>query len=172
MPSPQASHRNLEKANAVWRRPAPWRSDEETRLIRRFTWRWCRYQEPRCSGRGLARLLGVSHTYVQKLIREFATDSSDMLHEERLHGHATFEGLRRAREETRKMRERGWLRRSSNPLDREAAFELTKVRLGAPQSPREGRVDPLVAVKHSLAVAQENKKARPVPFTRRWRATG
>ncbi len=59
----------------------------------------------------MSRQLGVSHTYIQKLVREYAADPSSMLREQRLFGPATLEGLRRAREETQKLRERGWLRR-------------------------------------------------------------
>ena len=52
----------------------------------------------------------MSHTWVQKLMREFARNPATMLREERVHGPATFEGLRRAKEETRRQREHGWLR--------------------------------------------------------------
>ena|SRR2546422_54581 len=58
-----------------------------------------------------SRQLGVSHTYIQKLVREYAADPSSMLREQRLFGPVTLAGLRRAREETQKLRERGWLRR-------------------------------------------------------------
>ena len=88
-------------------------------------------EEPRCSLRGLARRLGVSHTYIQKLLREFATEPSKMLrqtarpvrgfgmasisangrmqipYESRS---ATFEQLNEAQAMSRKMRDRGWLR--------------------------------------------------------------
>src|SRR5262245_9887866 len=104
MPSPETSRRNLEKARARWRAPRPWRCDAETQLIKRIVWRWCSDGRPRWSGRQLARLLAVSHTYVRKLAREFARDSV-------LPGidiHATFEELgpelAQARMQTRKMR--------------------------------------------------------------------
>ncbi len=117
MPSPEASRRNLEKAKAHWRRPAPWRSERETRLIRRLAWQWRCNEGPRCSGRALARLLGVSHTYIQKLMREFARGIS---RRNRGDGLATFEQLRLelryAQEETGKMRERGWLRYPSKSM--------------------------------------------------------
>jgi len=63
------------------------------------------------SGRAVSRQLGVSHTYIQKLLREYAADPSRMLREQRLFRPATLDALRRAREETQKRRERGWLRR-------------------------------------------------------------
>lgn len=112
MPSPEASRRNLEKARTRWRAPRPWRSSQETHLIRRLVWQWFMYHGPgKWSGRAVSRQLGVSHTYIQKLVREYAADPSSMLREQRLFGPATLDGLRRAREETQKLRECGWLRR-------------------------------------------------------------
>ena len=112
MPSPETSRRNLQKARARWRQPRPWRSYQETRVITRLVWQWFKYQGPRkSSGRAVGRWLGVSHTYIQKLVREFAIDPSNMQREERIYGPATFERLRHAQEETRKEKERGWLRR-------------------------------------------------------------
>jgi len=49
------------------------------------------------SGRAVSRQLGVSHTYIQKLVREYAADPSSMLRDQRLFGPATLDGLRRAR---------------------------------------------------------------------------
>jgi len=79
-------------------------------LIRGFAWQWHTSYGPRCPGRALARWLGVSHTYIQKLVREFATDPSKVQREERILGWVTAERLRRAQEETREQRELGWLR--------------------------------------------------------------
>jgi hypothetical protein len=131
MPSLEASLRNLARARAKWRPPRPWRSDSESRVIRRLTWQWFSGQEPCCSGRELARRLSVSHTYVQKLAREFAVDSSKMLRQTgravRAYGMASisadgriqvpceprsanFEQLKEAQKMSRKLRERGWLR--------------------------------------------------------------
>jgi len=139
MPSPETSRRNLEKARAHWRPPRPWRCPNETRIIRRLAWQW--YAEPCCSGRDIARRLGVSHTYIQKLFREFATDPSEMLKQTcrrvRSYGlvsisangrmqipferrSATFEQLNEAQKMSRKMRERGWLRSPS--ANRKRAF--------------------------------------------------
>jgi hypothetical protein len=62
------------------------------------------------SGRAIARWLGVSHTWIQKLLREFARNPSEMQRELRVHGHGTIAQLRRAREQTREQKDRGWLR--------------------------------------------------------------
>jgi len=111
MPSPEASRRNLEKAKARWRPPRPWRSLQETRVIKRLVWQWFTYCGPgKWSARAVARWLGVTHTYIQKLVREFERDPSVMQRQERLYGSATLEHLSRTREETRRQKERGWLR--------------------------------------------------------------
>lgn len=58
----------------------------------------------------VARLLGVSHTWVNKLVKRFEADPDRM--RRRMAGlkPATLEKLERAREETRRQREMGWLR--------------------------------------------------------------
>lgn len=131
MPSCEASLRNLEKAKACWRKPRPWRSLGETQIIRRLTWQWYVDRQPKCSGRELADQLGVSHTYVQKLVRHFinfpARTCREMGRPKRVHGTvvvfsdgrlgglgasepATYEQLRAEQECSRRMRERGLLR--------------------------------------------------------------
>ncbi len=110
MPSTYSSMQNLAKAKACWRAPRPWRSYQETRLIRCLVWQWYVSGvsgQSRCAGRALARWLGVSHTYIQKLGRIFSVNPNDGARM----GSATIEDLRRAREETGKQRERGSLRR-------------------------------------------------------------
>ena len=99
---PRLNHscRNLEKARANWRPPRPWRSRAESRLIRLITWQWLLGHGPWCSGRALARWLGVSHTYIQKLTRTRSRNESDFLREVAYSGLPTNEGLRRAREES------------------------------------------------------------------------
>jgi hypothetical protein len=59
----------------------------------------------------MGRWLGVAHTYIQKLVREFSIDAAKMQRLDRTFGQATFEQLRRAQEQTRKQRELGILRR-------------------------------------------------------------
>ena len=58
----------------------------------------------------MARWLDVSHTWIQKLVRQLTTDPSEMQRDVRRHTAATFEHLNQAREETGKQNERGWLR--------------------------------------------------------------
>jgi hypothetical protein len=111
MPSREASLRNLEKAQAKWRRPLPWRSAQESRVIKRLAWQWFTYSGPgKWSGRAVSRWLGVTHTYIQKLVREFAADPGKIQREMHRNSPATFEHLNRAREETRQEKECGWLR--------------------------------------------------------------
>lgn len=107
MPSLEASLRNFAKARAKWHRPRPWRSYQETRIIKRLVWQWFTYRGPgNWSARALARWLGVSHTYIQKLVLQFRTDASEMQREALRHAAATFEHLNRAREETEGKRAR------------------------------------------------------------------
>jgi len=112
MPSYESSMRNLEKARAKWRSPLPWRSSDESRMIQRFVFLWltCRGTKP--SGRAWARDLGISHTWLQKLVRRFQTDPGQMLRQARYHGEPRFSQLTRARELTRRMNEDGQLRGS------------------------------------------------------------
>jgi hypothetical protein len=111
MPSPDTSRENLQKAKAAGKPPRPWRSQAESRAIRMFTWQWHLRHGPWCSARALARWLGVSHTYIQKLARTLSRDESDFLREVDRFGPPTIEALRRAREESHRQRERGLLRR-------------------------------------------------------------
>jgi hypothetical protein len=93
------------------------------RLIRRIVWQWFNSEQPeKSSGRAVARWLGVSHTWIQKLLREFAGNPSRMQREERLHGQATITQLSHARELTREQKERGWLR--DPPRWRVAEFKI------------------------------------------------
>jgi hypothetical protein len=75
-------------------------------MIRRFAFLWftCR-DKNRPSGRAWARQLGVSHTWLQKLVREFSTDPSEMWGLQRSYGDPKLVDLRRAQEYTRHMRE-------------------------------------------------------------------
>jgi hypothetical protein len=109
-----ASMRNLAKARAScrYRRPLPWRSKAESEMIRRFTFWWltCR-DRSRPSGRAWDRQLGVSHTWLQKLVREFSADPSEMWGLQRSEGDPTLAQLSRAMQYSQEMRERGELRR-------------------------------------------------------------
>jgi biotin operon repressor len=79
-------------------------------MIRRYVLLWltCR-DASRPSGRDWARQLGISHTWLQKLVREFRRDPNKVRRIE-AYGYPTLEQLGRAQEHTRKMRERGELR--------------------------------------------------------------
>jgi hypothetical protein len=110
MPSYEASLRNLAKARANWRQPRPWRSREEARMIRRFAFQWLTCRGPKPSCRAWARALGVSHTWVQKLRKEFTADESEMRRLQALQGDPKFSELKRAQERSEQMRERGELR--------------------------------------------------------------
>jgi hypothetical protein len=103
---------NIQKARAARKRlPLPWRSGLESRVIEQLIWQWWNSPEPRkWPALRLARCLGVSHTWVAKLVRRFRADPARMRRRMRAFAPATFETLLRAREETRKHRERGWLR--------------------------------------------------------------
>ncbi|HEV2289363.1 MAG TPA: hypothetical protein VGR81_10460 [Candidatus Acidoferrales bacterium] len=58
----------------------------------------------------VARLLGVSHTWVNKLVKRFEKDPGRMRRKMAAFAPANLEKLERAREETRRQRELGWLR--------------------------------------------------------------
>jgi len=58
----------------------------------------------------VARFLGVSHTWVNKLVKRFEADPDRMRRRMAAFAPATLEKLERAREETRRQREFGWLR--------------------------------------------------------------
>jgi len=68
-----ASIRNLRKAfeSPRWHPPRPWRSKEEARMVRRYVLLWltCR-DASRPSGRSWAKQLGISHTWLQKVVRQ------------------------------------------------------------------------------------------------------
>lgn len=135
MPSREASLRNLAVARSRSRRPRPWRSCSESRLIRTFVWHWHLGRGPWCSGRALARWLGVSHTYIQKLTRTLSRNESDFLREVAHSGLPSNDGLKRAREESRRQRERGWLRTQPSWKTVEHKIGDTVVRYFVPTTP-------------------------------------
>jgi hypothetical protein len=110
MPSRESSLRNLEKARAKWRPPRPWRSTQEAQMIRRFVFQWFTCRGSRPSGRAWARGLGISHTWLQKLVREFTAYPSEMWRLQRAKGDPRFSDFTCAQEYSRQMRERGELR--------------------------------------------------------------
>jgi hypothetical protein len=80
-------------------------------MIRRFAYQWltCRDRN-NPSDRSWAWQPGVSHTWLQKLVREFREHPAETLREMGRYGDPTLEQLKRARHYTRRMRERGELR--------------------------------------------------------------
>jgi hypothetical protein len=81
-------------------------------MVRRFAFRWFTSRGNKPSGRAWARPLGISHTWLQKLVREFTADPSDMQRLQIVRGDPAFAQLSRARKDTHEMRERGELRLS------------------------------------------------------------
>ena len=108
-----ARMKNLAKARISprWAPPRPFRSKEESHMIRRFVWQWltCR-DRSRPSGRAWARALCISHVWLQKLVRAFTEDPNEMQLEAQRYGDPTFAQLSRAREDSRRMRDCGQLR--------------------------------------------------------------
>jgi hypothetical protein len=104
-----ASMRNLAKARARWRPPRPWRSPEESEMIRRYVafWLTCRSDKP--SARSWARQLGISHVWLLKLVRRFRADPQ-RLFREMARGDPRQAELERAKQRTDEMRMRGELR--------------------------------------------------------------
>ena len=105
--------KNLAKARSSpgYHPPRPWRSSEESRIIRRFVFWWftCRdWNKP--SGRSWARQLGISHTWLQKLVRQLQEDPSEMWRLQAAEGDPQLSDLSRARGNTDQMKERGELR--------------------------------------------------------------
>lgn len=112
MPSYEASMRNLRRARARWRPPRPWRSTEEAQMIRRFVCYWftcCDSSKP--SARAWARQLGISHTWIQKLVRRFKADLNEVRRLQ-AYGDPKAADLNWAQEHSRRMRERAELRSS------------------------------------------------------------
>jgi hypothetical protein len=79
-------------------------------MIRRFAFQWLTCRGPKPSGRAWARALGVSHTWIQKLKKEFTADESEMRRLQALRGDPKFPELKRAQERSEQIRERGELR--------------------------------------------------------------
>ena len=132
-----ARRANMAKARAARKRePLRWRSGLESRIIEQLVWQW--WRTSRGEGRGVrdevrptyakapvgrlasagrpwaklrvARFLGVSHTWVNKLVKRFEADPDRMRRRMAGLAPATLGKLERAREETRRQREFGWLR--------------------------------------------------------------
>jgi len=106
----EAALENLDKAMMSRHRPRPWRSAKESEMIRRLAFWWFTARSERPSARAWARELGISHTWMQKLIREFTANSTKAWELQNDRGDPTFEDLDYARERTKEMRKRGEIR--------------------------------------------------------------
>jgi hypothetical protein len=111
-----ASMENLAKARASenYHPPRPWRSQEESLMIRRLVlwWYTCR-DRGRPSARSWARQLGISHVWLLKLVRTLKKDPEEVRRLQ-AYGDPKPEELTRARMYTREMKERGELRPQGN----------------------------------------------------------
>ena len=106
------SMENLRKAfeSERYHPPRPFRSQEEQLMVRRLAlWWWTCRDSSRPSARAWAKQLGVSHVWLLKLVRIFETDPGKVRRLQ-AYGDPTLEQLRRAKEYTQRMRERGQLR--------------------------------------------------------------
>lgn len=106
------SMENLRRAFASERYhpPRPWRSKEESLMIRRLVlwWRTSR-DNNKPSARAWARGLGISHVWMLRLVRQFETDPTEV-RPLLAYGDPMSAELDRAKEYTRRMRARGELR--------------------------------------------------------------
>ena len=111
-----ASMENLAKARASekWHPPRPWRSKEESLMIRRFVlwWHTCR-DKGKPSARSWARQLGISHVWLLKVVRGLKEDP-DEVRRLQSYGDPTLAQLSLAQEYTREMEEHGELRPRDN----------------------------------------------------------
>jgi hypothetical protein len=106
------SMENLRKAFASERYhpPRPWRSKEESLMIRRLVLWWHSSRDNnKPPARAWARGLGISHVWLLRLVRQFETDPTEVHRLQRM-GDPMSGELDRAKEKTRRMRARGELR--------------------------------------------------------------
>ena len=83
-------------------------------MIRRYAFLWHTGRGRKPSGRAWAKQLGISHTWLQKLVRQFQADANEMWRLQATKGDPQFTELTRALEYSRQMRERGELRGDSH----------------------------------------------------------
>ena len=106
------SMENLRKAfeSERYHPPRPFRSKEEQLMVRRLAlWWWTCHDHNRPSARSWAKQLGVTHVWLLKLVRKFETDPAEVRRLQ-AYGDPTLEQLRRAKQYTEAMRDRGELR--------------------------------------------------------------
>ena len=108
-----ARMKNLAKARKSprYHPPRPWRSTDESYMIRRYAfWWWTSRDSNKPSARSWARQLGISHTWLQKLVREFQRNPDEMWRQQLTEGDPKLTDLGEAQECSREMRQRGELR--------------------------------------------------------------
>lgn len=112
---------NIKKARAARKRaPLPWRSSIESRVIEQLVWQWWLSRTPNpvpvnakarpWAKYRVARFLGVSHTWVNKLVKRFEADPDRTRRRMAAFAPATFEKLEQARAETLRQLEQNLLR--------------------------------------------------------------
>jgi hypothetical protein len=80
-------------------------------MIRRYAFWWFTSRDRnKPSGRDWARQLGISHTWLQKLVRGFEENPDKMRRLQLAYGDPSFEQLTRAREHTQELRRQGLVR--------------------------------------------------------------
>jgi hypothetical protein len=112
MPSYEASIRNLLKAvsSPNWRRPRPWRSKEEVEIVRRYAFWWFTSRDPKKpSCRDWARQLAISHTWLQKLTKQFQENPDEMWQLQASYGDPTMAQLNEAKMRTQELKKLGGL---------------------------------------------------------------
>lgn len=110
----QAALENLRKSRHFSRLPL-WRSTKESDLIARLVFQWEHAKQKQgfapCGKRALAKKLGTSQTWVQKLCKRFRQRPDVLQRIVLTKGMASMEQLAPAIEETYRLREAGKLRR-------------------------------------------------------------
>ncbi len=112
----EASIENLAKARASknYHPPRPWRSKDESLMIKRFVLWWLTSRDNRRpSARSWARQLGISHVWLLKVVRALKADPEEVRRLQ-AYGDPTLAQLGLAREYTLEMEERGELRPCCN----------------------------------------------------------
>lgn len=116
----------------------------------------------------VARFLGVSHTWVNKLVKKFEADPERMRRKMAAFGPASIDKLERAREETRWERERGRLRGPIRYRRVKVMIQGKKTRVVAATSVERGRRQAEVERDRARLRGEKNQQQIPhtAPFVR------
>ena len=112
----------------------------------------------------VARLLGVSHTWVNKLVKKFEADPERMRRKMRAFAPANLEKLEAAREETRREREMGRLRGPIRWRRVNVTIQGKKMKMASPTKEEMRRRASRAAVSGERLVANKQKHQQ-VPHT-------